>query len=149
MRAAANLMVRSTALVLMTTCCILNTPANSAAIVVGKPDCTKCAIDAFPPDLNGQWSEFCSVFKNADHILQFKNIGKNFAVVDGHHYCNLTDIVDYNKVERRYVVQSKRDCSKGAPKLLISEYRLGEDNSLEIKSKNGKIRFLDCARGVQ
>ncbi len=121
--------------------------ATAGVTEIGKPDCTECAIDAFPPDLSGDWSEFCSVLKKAKHTLQFKQIGSNYVVIDGSHKCNLTDIVDYNIVERRYFVRNERDCTAGVPAILISEFRLNQDNYLEITSKLGKRKFVDCTRG--
>jgi hypothetical protein len=136
------------AAVAITTLLAANACALADTIEVGVPDCSECAVDAFPPDLSGEWSEFCSAFKKAEHTLQFKQIGENYLVIDGRHHCILTDIVDYNIVERRYLVRNERDCTAGVPNFLISEFRLNQDNRLELTSKQGKRMFVDCVRGV-
>jgi hypothetical protein len=133
----------------LTSILTVNSCAQADVIQVGEPNCTECAIDVFPPDLSGEWSEFCSAFKKAEHTLQFKHIGENYFVVDGEHRCILTDIVDYNIVERRYIVRNKRDCTAAAPAILFAEFRLSQDNHLELTSDKGKRLLVDCARGAQ
>jgi hypothetical protein len=148
MKYASNSMFNS-ATVALTTLLAANVCALAETIEVGIPDCSDCAIDVFPPDLSGEWSEFCSVFKKTEHTLKFKHIGGNYMVIDGTHRCILTDIVDYNKLERRYIVRTEQDCTARVPEILISEFSLNQDNRLELTSKQGKRMLVDCARGVQ
>ncbi len=126
-----------------------NSFASKQAIEIGQPECTECAIDFFGPDLSGDWAEFCSIIKRPVYVLRFKNNDAGNFVSNGEHSCELTDLLDYNNVERRKLVQSEHDCSKGAPSYLIAEYRLGEDNYLEVSSNNGKKKLVDCAKQDQ
>jgi hypothetical protein len=126
-----------------------NSFASKQSIRIGQPDCTECAVDLFPADLSGDWSEFCSVIKQPAYVLRFETTPEKYSVSNGHHSCELTDVVDYKKMERRHVVQGEKDCSVGAPSYLVAEYRLSEDNHLEVTSTSGKRRLVDCAKQVQ
>jgi hypothetical protein len=126
-----------------------NSVASKQAIKIGQPECMECAVDLFAADLSGDWSEFCSIFKQSAYVLRFETTPEKYSVSNGLHSCELTDVLDYTRMERRHVVQSEKDCSAGAPSYLVAEYRLSEDNYIEVTSTNDKIQLVDCAKQVQ